>query len=776
MSTEEIDDLKDTANQPDATNDPKYSKFFANFAVSTAGILVFVALGAIGLYFTKIAAAKIIPTNIEFKPYTCTPNPDPEKKPEVIMMNLVREFPLKGLGIWMPAISKFCQQAKFDEKTFDKSFKGSRMRNLWEAQDEEINKSKGIEVSNFARWKSDSMNKMLSAGFSFIQTFFGAFSGWNETLFMLLFGMVGSIFFPIFMIVNVFTSIWSHITALAKKGVDGSLHTGVSWLKRKTRQENGETDFEEPPASIFKVMGFVSKKEPDDITWVENVLFVLKFILFYILVSIYFMVSSLLVSPIYTTFYTIMKTAGIKYKLKLDDDFSSDDSGSGDSSLKGMGAFIRDSFAYKRTYLVALSIVNLLMQANIFLGTYYFAAIFIAIILAVVFCDIFVSKKSPGDNTQIPMDPDTDTKTNDDDELDEEDEGDDCDNNKTAIQRIQAKITDLVYNNSTSLHNTQSQSKEILTKAYLCCNAKVDVVATTDGGVYTKKQLEDLEKMDGFQRLNEDVNNLAKQYFNGADFGKKSLLLDTSDPEEIQVQKLNAQLKYLQKYVVALQTANKQCKKSLLDFASINTAENKGVDLKSLPNDIKDLPGNPFFVLMTSLQKAETAIYQVRPKIIDIINESVEENKTNKDTSAPKPDLTLGVPKDNSLLSKIGIKTTKNNLKYNETFMELENTIGKLMTTVFGNKNIFIDIIIAPSPEVIFSINEYNDFISKDILLIASEKVFQKVIKELKLDAKNTSLVPLMGGSKKNHSRRNHKTETQHNVAPVMKEYNIRLV
>lgn len=773
MSTDEIDDLKDTSTQSDPTKDPQYSKFFANFAVSTAGILVFVALGAIGLYFTKIAAAKIIPTNIEFKPYTCTPNPDPEKKPEVIMMNLVREFPFKGLGIWMPAISKFCQQAKFDEKSFDKSFKGSRMRSLWEAQDEETNKAKGIEVSNFARWKSESMNKMISAGFSFIQTVFGAFSGWNETLFMLLFGMLGSIFFPIFMIVNVFTSIWAHISALAKKGVDGSLHTGVSWLKRKTRKENGETDFEEPPASIFKVLGLASKKEPDDITWVENILFVLKFILFYMLISIYFMVSSLLVSPIYTTFYTIIKTAGIQYKLKLEDDFSSDDSGSGDSTLKGMGSFIRDSFAYKRTYLVALSIVNLLMQANIFLGTYYFAAIFISIILAIVFCDIFVSKKSPGDNTQIPMDPDTDSKSNDDDELDAEDEGDECDNNKDAIQKIQAKISDLVYNNKDSLHNTQSQSQDLLKQAYLCCNDKVKIDAVT--GIYTKEQLTELQKMDGFQKLNEDVNNLAKQYFNGADFGKKSLLLDTSDPEEIQVQKLNAQLKYLQKYVVALQTANKQCKDSLLIFSRAEPIEDikKGATLTAAKIDT--FPGNPFFLLMKDLQKAETAIYQVRPTIIDIITKSIEENKTNKDTSAPKPDLTLGVPKDNSLLSKIGINTTKNNLKYNETFMELESTIGKLMTTVFGNKDVFIDIIIAPSPEVKKSITDYNNFIIKDLALIKDEPVFKKTIEGLNLDLPNpTRGTPLIsGGGKKNHSRRNHKTQAE---PIVTKEYNIRLV
>ena len=770
MSTDEIDDLKDTSTQSDPTKDPQYSKFFANFAVSTAGILVFVALGAIGLYFTKIAAAKIIPTNIEFKPYTCTPNPDPEKRPEVIMMNLVREFPFKGLGIWMPAISKFCQQAKFDDKSFDKSFKGSRMRSLWEAQDEETNKAKGIEVSNFARWKSESMNQMLSAGFSFIQTVFGAFSGWNETLFMLFFGMLGSIFFPIFMIVNVFTSIWAHISALAKKGVDGSLHTGISWLKRKTRKENGETDFEEPPASIFKVLGLASKKEPDDITWWENVLFVLKFILFYMLISIYFMVSSLLVSPIYTTFYTIFKTVGIKYKLKLEDDFSSDDSGSGDSGLKGIMNFIRDSFAYKRTYLVALSIVNLLMQANIFLGTYYFAAIFISIILAIVFCNIFVSKKSPGDNTQIPMDPDTDSKSNDDDELDAEDEGDECDNNKDAIEKIQAKIADLVYNNKDSLHNTQSQSQYLLKQAYLCCNDKMKIT----NGVYNDEKLDELQKMVGFQKLNEDVNNLAKQYFNGADFGKKSLLLDTSDPEEIQVQKLNAQLKYLQKYVVALQTANKKCKDSLLIFSGAQPIEaiKKGGTLTG--TDISTFPGNPFFLLMTNLQKAETTIYQVRPKIIDIITKSVEGNKTNKDTSAPKPDLTLGVPKDNSLLSKIGINTIKNNLKYNETFMELESTIGKLMTTVFGNKDVFIDIIIKPTTQITQSIQDYDNFISKGLVLIKEEPVFKDAISVLNLNGRPVSFASLIvGGGKKNHSRRNHKTQVEPNAT---KEYNIRLV
>ena len=368
------------------------------------------------------------------------------------------------------------------------------------------------------------------------------------------------------------------------------------------------------------------------------------------------------------------------------------------------------------------------------------------------------------------MDPDTDSKSNDDDELDAEDEGDECDNNKDAIEKIQAKIADLVYNNKDSLHNTQSQSQDLLKQAYLCCNDKMKIT----NGVYNDEKLDELQKMVGFQKLNEDANNLAKQYFNGADFGKKSLLLDTSDPEEIQVQKLNAQLKYLQKYVVALQTANKKCKDSLLIFSGAEPIEaiKKGGDLNAAKIDT--FPGNPFFLLMTNLQKAETTIYQVRPKIIDIITKSVEGNKTNKDTSAPKPDLTLGVPKDNSLLSKIGINTIKNNLKYNETFMELESTIGKLMTTVFGNKDVFIDIIIKPTTQITQSIQDYDNFISKGLVLIKEEPVFKDAISVLNLNGRPVSFASLIvGGGKKNHSRRNHKTQVEPNAT---KEYNIRLV
>ena len=68
----------------------------------------------------------------------------------------------------------------------------------------------------------------------------------------------------------------------------------------------------------------------------------------------------------------------------------------------------------------------------------------------------------------------------------------------------------------------------------------------------------------------------------------------------------------------------------------------------------------------------------------------------------------------------------------------------------------------------------YNNFINKDLALIKDEPVFKKEIDGLKLDIPNPEFKSLIvGGGKKNHSRRNHKTQVEPNAT---KEYNIRLV
>ena len=69
MSTEAIDNL---LKNKETTDDPNFVKFFMNFGILTGVIIVFVIIGAIGLYLTKVAESGVLPTNPLGKPYNCT--------------------------------------------------------------------------------------------------------------------------------------------------------------------------------------------------------------------------------------------------------------------------------------------------------------------------------------------------------------------------------------------------------------------------------------------------------------------------------------------------------------------------------------------------------------------------------------------------------------------------------------------------------------------------------------------------------------------------------
>jgi hypothetical protein len=85
------------------------------------------------------------------------------------------------------------------------------------------------------------------------------------------------------------------------------------------------------------------------------------------------------------------------YSLKVDNKFYNSNE---QSDTKSFWDFIKDTFAYKRTFLLFLSILNLFTCANTYLGEMYFGAVALAVILAIVFGDIFVDT-APNDNTMI---------------------------------------------------------------------------------------------------------------------------------------------------------------------------------------------------------------------------------------------------------------------------------------------------------------------------------------------------------------------------------------
>ena len=464
MSTEAINNLQ---NQKNPKDDPNFVKFITNFGVFTGVVIGFVVLGSIGLYMAKVAESGILPTDANFKPYTCElPNP-PLPEPGFIKMNIVREFGMKGMAVLLgfKAINTYSQLAKFDTKAMEKGFRGSLIKSLYEATQNPDPTNKEWKPTNLSLWRSDVLNQMVASSFGFIQATFKSMSQMPEWLTMLIFGLIGLIFIPFFIIYNIGVSFWCHFKSLANVGF--SLTKGFDFLRAKTREENGEKDFDKPNY-IMRMMGIEKERTPEEIEHIKKEVTIGSRIVSWILwilatigLSIYFLGSMLLFSPIYLTFYTMFKTLLARYKLKIEDEFSPQ--GGGISGLKSIITFIKDTFSYKRTYIIFLSIVNLFMNTNTYLGADYFVGVVIAVILAIVYCNILVSKKPDGDNTLIRIIRKDGVGGGDDEDSEpEEEDEDDCENEGDQIQVYKDKIAEF----STKVYKSQTDAIKTIKISY----------------------------------------------------------------------------------------------------------------------------------------------------------------------------------------------------------------------------------------------------------------------------------------------------------------------
>ena len=462
MSTEAIDNL---LTNKETTNDPNFVKFFMNFGILTGVIIVFVIIGAIGLYLTKVAESGVLPTNPLGKPYICTGD-DLKTAGDYIKMNIVREYGLKGLAILvgMSPINTYAQFAKFDAKSMEKSFKGGYIRSLYDQTVNPDPDNTEWKASNISIWRSDVMNEMVASSFGFFQNVYGAFGVMPEWLTMFLMGLAGFILIPFYMMWNLGTSIWYHFKTLASERVAFSLTDGIDWLKPKTRKENGEPGPWSKPDDSFiaNIFPFGQKDlTGDEITDGEKFKKFLLKLLAIIGLAIYFIGSMLFFSPMYLLFYVPYKALfSTKYKLKLEEDFAGDGAAR-DSGLKTIFTFIKDVFAYKRTYLIVLSIINVFMNANTYLGPNYLVAVVVAVILAIIYCNILVSKKGSDDNTLIRVDPAKLGTQDSEDELEEDDE-DDCQTDKALIQKLKESINTL----SDEIYKKQGKSVTEIKKSY----------------------------------------------------------------------------------------------------------------------------------------------------------------------------------------------------------------------------------------------------------------------------------------------------------------------
>ena len=365
-------------------NGPDVGNFLLYYALGMLGIVLWVLFGTAWLYISKLVTSGI-PIDIKYEPYSCDINPNLGKnlndgKSVKVPMNSIHQLGLKGLAFWelwsqdAPA-NKWEQEATFETQEFLDSFNGTFIQEFRDSAN--IRGTGSAAATGFDKFCSIVLNNVAARGFKWYDTF-SLSHKLNDSFKIFIYGLFGLILFPIIWVLNGMCSFYYLCKAAWKQENPDDLNDGgadnIIFSTKSLNQDESGWSLKYWPKRIGN--GFI---------W-----FIYWFLIFPIL--------TFFVCPLYATFMPFFKLLWSgSYSLKVDNKFYDS---SEQSDTKSFWDFIKDTFAYKRTFLLFLSILNLFTCANTYLGEMYFGAVGLAVVLAIVFGDIFVNT-APNDNTMI---------------------------------------------------------------------------------------------------------------------------------------------------------------------------------------------------------------------------------------------------------------------------------------------------------------------------------------------------------------------------------------
>jgi hypothetical protein len=373
------------------TNGPNVGGFILYYTLGLLGIILWVLFGTTWLYISKLAKSGI-PTDTKYEPYTCDINPELGKNPDgtkiTVPMNTVYELGMKGLAFWQilsdTAINKWQQEATIETREFIDSFKDTLIE---EMRDSANIKGTGPAASTgLSKFWSIILNNTAARGFRSYDMFSIKSDKISDSLKIIVYGLFGLILFPFIWLINGFCSAWYVIkAALFNENLDNMNDGGadnildsIGSLKYLDTDDAGAFGIKNWPKSIGR-----------GILWLIIWMFIFPVLTFFVL-------------PVYSTFMPFFKMLfSGSYTLKVDNKFYNSNE---HTDSKSFWDFVKDTFAYKRTLLLLLSVLNLFTCANTYLGQNYLGAVVIAVIFATIFGNIFVDTK-PEDNTMIFQDP-----------------------------------------------------------------------------------------------------------------------------------------------------------------------------------------------------------------------------------------------------------------------------------------------------------------------------------------------------------------------------------
>ena len=282
-------------------NGPDVGNFILYYALGMLGIVLWVLFGTAWLYICKIKKCNIIPTDTNYEPYTCDPNPEFGKddndndKPATSTMNTLYDFGLKGIAFWQAfngtLQTKLEQEATFDSNEFIDSFKDGIIAYY---RDSANIKGTGVYSSTgFDEYLSDLLNDTINIGFRLYYTISSTSDKIPDWFRLFLYGTFGLLLFPFFWVINFFNSIIKVFLKLRRS------KSGLGRLDFIRTDDNDTTS-----AKLGK--GIVN--------WI-----LFPAVFWFILAPLLFIITAL-----FATFYPFFKLLGASYTLKVNNNEQSD--------------------------------------------------------------------------------------------------------------------------------------------------------------------------------------------------------------------------------------------------------------------------------------------------------------------------------------------------------------------------------------------------------------------------------------------------------------------
>jgi hypothetical protein len=349
-------------------------KFFTHFLVTIC--LGTVIIGACGLYITKVAYSDILPDDVKLAPYTETDydmrlREGENIKDSFVVMNVLKERLWKGFNFFKAPINITSQQASFIKE----DFKDNTILNYLNCIKYHTEDQLG------ARW-SFYMRKIffecLAGSFYAVNKIYSALYWFPEWLVLLA-------YFTILPFISCGVIIWTIL-----KGLFNIIsNLGIA---NRVYNEDGSTTQEKD--SDFKWWRKIKESDEaflDSYKWSYYLIWPLWKLTF-ILMPLLYAVSGLYflgIITFITTSFAFINPLMRKYTLKGEN-----------GEQHGLGDFIRDTFFYKKTFIIFLATYNLLMSTGLYLNSSYTASCFVGILILALYFEMFQTK-IPDDPTQL---------------------------------------------------------------------------------------------------------------------------------------------------------------------------------------------------------------------------------------------------------------------------------------------------------------------------------------------------------------------------------------